>query len=171
MSKMLIITLKEANGKPISGAVLTVNLNGTKKYKTNKNGQVKIQVGALVPNTYNAKITFAGSKKYKKSTASVKITVHKATPKISANTVKINGKTKQFKVQFLTGHMKYHALKNKKVTLTVNGKTYTVKTNSQGQAIFNISTLKKGKYTAILTVPANNCYNKVTKTVIINVKK
>ena len=170
-SKIFTITLKDANGKPISGAVLTVKLDGTKKYKTNKNGQVKIQVGALTPKTYNVKITYAGSKKYKKSTTSVKIPIKKATPKITANAVKYNGKNKQFKVYFLTDHMKYHALKNKEVTLKVNGKTYKVKTNSKGQGVFNINTLKKGKYTAVLTVPANSCYNKVTRNVVINVKK
>ena len=171
MSKIFTITLKDANGKPIRGAILTVKLDGTKKYKTNKNGQVKIQVGALTPKTYNVKITYAGSKKYKATTTSVKIPIKKATPKITAYTVKYNGKNKQFKVYFLTDHMKYHALKNKEVTLKVNGKTYTVKTNKKGQGIFNINHLKKGKYTAVLTVPANSCYNKVTKNVVINVKK
>ena len=171
MSKIFTITLKDANGKPISGAVLTVNLDGTKKYKTNKYGQVKIQVGALTPKTYNVKITYAGSKKYKATTTSVKIPIKKATPKITAYTVKYNGKNKQFKVYFLTDHMKYHALKNKEVTLKVNGKTYKVKTNKKGQGIFNINHLKKGKYTAVLTVPANQYYNKVTKKVIITVKK
>ena len=171
MSKIFTITLKDANGKPIRGAILTVKLDGTKKYKTNKNGQVKIQVGALTPKTYNVKITYAGSKKYKATTTSVKIPIKKATPKITAYTVKYNGKNKQFKVYFLTDHMKYHALKNKEVTLKVNGKTYTVKTNKKGQGIFNINHLKKGKYTAVLTVPANQYYNKVTKKVIITVKK
>ena len=171
MSKIFTITLKDANGKPIRGAILTVKLDGTKKYKTNKNGQVKIQVGALTPKTYNVKITYAGSKKYKATTTSVKIPIKKATPKITAYTVKYNGKNKQFKVYFLTDHMKYHALKNKEVTLKVNGKTYKVKTNKKGQGIFNINHLKKGKYTAVLTVPANQYYNKVTKKVIITVKK
>ncbi|WP_461463884.1 hypothetical protein, partial [Methanobrevibacter sp.] len=97
--------------------------------------------------------------------------VKKSTPKITANAVKYNGKNKQFKVYFLTGHMKHHALKNAQVSLKVNGKTYTVKTNSKGQGIFNINKLKKGKYSAVLSILSNNYYNKVTKNVIINVKK
>ena len=171
VSKYLVITLKDCNGNAITGEVLNVNLGGSKNYKTDVNGQVKIQVGTLIPKVYTAKISYAKSDMYNGSTSSVKVTVNKATPKITANAVKYVGNTKQFMVYFLTGHIKSHALKNTKVTLKVAGKTYSVKTNSKGQGVFNISQLKKGKYTAVLTVPANNCYNKVTRTVIMNVKK
>ena len=171
VSKYLVITLKDCNGNAITGEVLNVNLGGSKNYKTDVNGQVKIQVGTLIPKVYTAKISYARSDMYNGSTLSVKVTVNKATPKITVNAVKYVGNTKQFMVYFLTGHIKSHALKNTKVTLKVAGKTYSVKTNSKGQGVFNISQLKKGKYTAVLTVPANNCYNKVTRTVIMNVKK
>lgn len=63
------------------------------------------------------------------------------------------------------------ALKKVKVTLKVKGKTYTAKTNSKGKATFKIKKLtKKGKYKATVTYKGDNCYNKVSKKVIITIK-
>ena len=107
---------------------------------------------------------------YKGSTSSVKVTVKKATPKLTAKSTsyKLKVKTKKY---LITLKNQNQALKNTKVTLKINGKTYNTKTNSKGQGIFKITNLKKkGKYTAILTVPTNTYYNKVTKKVKINVK-
>ena len=59
-----------------------------------------------------------------------------------------------------------------KITLKVNGKTYTAKTNKKGQATFKIKNLKKkGKYTATITFAGNKSYKKSTKKVKITVKK
>ena len=172
LGKNLVLTLKDSNGKAIKGAVLTVNLGSSKKYTTDANGQIKINVTTLTPKTYNAKITYDGSDIYKGSAASVKVTVKKATPKITANAAsyKLKVKTKIYTVSFKDNINK--PLKNTKVTLKVNAKTYSVKTNSKGQGVFKITNLKKkGSYTAIITVPANTYYNKASKNVKITVKK
>ena len=172
IGKNLVITLKDGNGKPISGTVLTVKLGSSKKYTTNANGQVKINVGTLTPKTYTAKITYAGSDFYNGTTGSTKVTVKKATPKITAKAAsyKLKVKTKKYAATFKDNVNK--ALKNTKVTLKVNGKTYSVKTNSKGQGVFKITNLKKkGSYTAVITVPTNKYYNKVSKKVKITVKQ
>ncbi|WP_295721650.1 hypothetical protein [uncultured Methanobrevibacter sp.] len=172
VDKNLVVTLKDQNGKTINKAVLTVNLDGSKKYTTDSNGQVKINVATLAPKTYNAKIKYEGSDLYSNSTASVKVTVKKATPKITAKSTsyKLKVKTKKYTVNFKDN--KNHPLKSTKVTLKVNGKTYSVKTNSKGQATFKITNLKKkGRYTGLITVPANTYYNKISKKVIIAVKQ
>ena len=171
IGKYLLITLKDGNGNPIRGAVLTVKLANSKKYTTNANGQVKINVGTLTPKTYNAKITYAGSDIFNPSTASVKVTVKKAKPKITAKSTifKYRLKTKKYTATFKNNKNK--AIKNTKVSLKVNGKTYNVKTNKKGQGIFKITNLRKiGSYIAVITVPANKYYNKVTKKVKITVK-
>ena len=172
VGKNLVITVKDENGKPINDAVLTVNLGSTKKYTTDANGQVKINVATLTPKTYTAKITYAGSDSYNGTTGSTNVTVKKATPKITAKATsfKLKVKTKQYTATFKDN--KNQALKNTKVTLKVNGKTYSVKTNNKGQGVFKITNLKKiGSYSAVITVPANTYYNKVTKNVKINVKQ
>ena len=172
VGKNLIITLKDQNGKAIKNATLTVNLGSAKKYTTDANGQVKINIATLTPKTYNAKITYAESDIFNASTASVKVTVKKATPKITvkAASFKLKVKTKKYTATFKNN--KNQAIKNTKVTLKVGGKTYSVKTNSKGQATFKITNLKKiGSYIAVITFPTNKYYNKVAKKVKITVKR
>ena len=171
VNKNLIITLKDSKGNPISGAKLTVNLNGAKKYTTDKKGQVKIAVGKLVPKTYTVKISFAGTATLYASSTSTKVTVKKATPKLTAKAkaFKLKNKTKKYKVTLKDN--KGNALKNKKVTLKVDGKTYTAKTNSKGVATFKLSKLtKKGTFTAVVTYKGNKYYKKVTKKPKVTVK-
>ena len=65
--------MKDAKGNAISGVELTVDLNGAKAYKTDKNGQIKVSTKGLAPKTYTAKITFNGNTKYGKSTRMLKL--------------------------------------------------------------------------------------------------
>ena len=171
VAKNLVITLKDSNGKALSGVEITVNLGSNKKYTTDKNGQVKVAIGKLVPKTYNAKISFAGNENYTASQTSAKVVVKKATPKMtaSAKTFKFEDKTKKYTITLKDNKNK--VMKNKKVTLKVNGKTYTAKTNSKGVATFKLSKLtKKGKYTAAITYAGDKYYNKLNKKAKITVK-
>ena len=62
-------------------------------------------------------------------------------------------------------------MKNTKVTIKVNKKTYTAKTNKKGVATFKIKKLtKKGTFKSVITYKGNKYYNKVIKTVKIKVK-
>ncbi len=62
-------------------------------------------------------------------------------------------------------------MKNTKVTIKVNKKTYTAKTNNKGVAIFKITKLnKKGTFKSTVTYNGNKYYNKVTKKINIKVK-
>ena len=169
--KYLVATLKDINGKPVVGVLVSINLNGVKYLTTDKNGQVKLSTNGLAPKTYTATITFAGNANYAKSTKSVKVTVKKATPKLTAGakTFKKSVKTKKYTVTLKTNQNK--VMKNTKVYLKVNKKTYTAKTNSKGVATFKITKLtKKGKYTAAVKYSGSSYYNKVTKNVKITIK-
>ena len=177
VNKDLVITLKDEKGEALSGEEVTVDLNGTKTYTTDENGQVKIATGSLVPNTYNVKISFAGNDYYLGSDATAKVTVKKATPKItaSAKTFTFEDKTKKYTVTLKDNNGK--ALKNTKVTLKVNGKSYTATTNSKGVATFKLSDITKGKkltkkatYNAVISFAGDKYYNKVTKNVKLSVK-
>ena len=51
-------------------------------------------------------------------------------------------------------------MKNTKVTIKVNKKTFTAKTNSKGVATFKLTKLtKKGKYTAVVKYAGDKYYN------------
>lgn len=62
-------------------------------------------------------------------------------------------------------------MKNTKVYLKINKKTYTANTNAKGQATFKITKLtKKGTFKATVTYKGSAYYNKVTKNVKIKIK-
>ena len=171
VNKYLTITLKDIYGRALSGVSVTVTLGSAKTYKTNKNGQIKINVAKLLPKAYTAKITFAGNSIYAATTKSVKVTVKKATPKMTAKakTFKVGVKTKKYTIT-LKNNVK-NALKKVKVTLKVNKKTFKATTNSKGVATFKITNLKKkGKYTAVIKYAGSKYYNKLTKKAKITVK-
>lgn len=172
VNKNLVITLKDQNGKALSGIKVTVNLNGAKTYTTDKNGQIKISTKGLAPKVYTAKITFNGDAKYYKSAKNVKVTVKKAKPKLTAKNKKFK---KSLKVKKYTVVLKSNvgkAIKKVKVTLKIKGKkVITVKTSSKGKATFKIKKMtKKGKFKATVTFKGDKYYNKVTKKVKITIK-
>ena len=170
VNKNLVITLKDSKGNVISGVSVTVNLNGAKTYKTDKNGQIKINVAKLVPKAYTAKISFAGNNNYKASFATVKVTVNKAKSKIVAKkkTFKKAKKVKKYAITLKSGKT---AIKKVQVTLKIKGKTYKAKTNSKGKATFKIAKLnKKGTYKSKITYKGSKYFKKATKSVKIKVK-
>ncbi|MEE0943459.1 MAG: Ig-like domain repeat protein [Methanobrevibacter sp.] len=172
-NKYLVATLIDSNKKPMVGVKVTIKLsNGkTQTSKTNAKGQVKLSANGLAPvKTYTATATFAGNATYKKSTVTAKITVKKATPKLTskAKAFKKSVKTKKYTVTLKTNQNK--VMKKTKVTLKVNGKTYYATTNAKGQATFKITKLtKKGKFNAVVTYKGNAYYNKLSKKVQIKI--
>ena len=98
-------------------------------------------------------------------------TVKKATPKLiaKAKSFKKSVKTKKYTVTLKTNQNK--VMKNTKLTLKVNGKTYKATTNTKGQATFKITKLtKKGKFTAVVKFAGNKYYNAKTVKPKITVK-
>lgn len=171
IDKYLVITLKDVNGMPLSGAKLNVNLNGVKTYNTDKNGQVKISTKGLVPKNYDVKITFNGNTNCDVSTKDVKVVVKKANVKITAKKKTFKKATKVKKYSITLKNNKNKVMKKVKVTIKVKGKKYTAKTNSKGKATFKIKKLtKKGTYKAKITFAGDKYYNKLTKTVKIKIK-
>ena len=173
-NKYLVATLIDSNKKPMVGVKVTIKLsNGkTQTSKTNAKGQVKLSANGLAPvKTYTATATFAGNATYKKSTTTAKVVVKKATPKLTAKakTFKTTDKTKKYTITLKTNQNK--VMKNIKVYIKVNKKTYSAKTNKKGVATFKITKLtKKGKYTAVVSYKGSSYYNKLTKKPKITVK-
>ena len=156
----LSITLKDLFGNALTGVKINVNLNGVKTLTTDKNGQAKITTNGLTPKIYSVEITFDGNKKYLDATKNVKVTVKKANPKLTAQakTFKKSVKTKKYAITLKTNQNK--VMKNTKITLKVNGKTYSAKTNTKGIATFKITKLnKKGKFKATIKYAGNHYFN------------
>lgn len=71
----LLITLKDSNGKPVAGVNVTVDLNGTKKYTTDENGQIKVPTYGLKVKTYDVAIIFSGTSNYLESANATTVTI------------------------------------------------------------------------------------------------
>lgn len=168
----LVATLKDDSGNILSDIGMSIFFNGKNNIiTTDAKGQVKLVIKNLVPKYYTATITFAGNDYYLKSTKSVKVTIAKATPKLTAKSqsFKVKVKTKKYTVTLKTNQNK--VMKNVKLTLKVNKKTYSAKTNKKGQATFKITKLtKKGNFVATVKFAGNKCYNAKTVKPKITIK-
>jgi hypothetical protein len=97
------------------------------------------------------------------------------TIKASSKTFKASVKTKKYTVSLSTivgsSHDgKIYLKSGKYVTLTVNGKTYTAKTNSNNKATFKITGLsKKGTYDATIFFKGDKTYDEKEKTVKLTI--
>ena len=144
-SKYYTVTLKDANGKGISKQKVAVKINGkTYNKKTNSKGQVKIKVKFSKIKTYKVSATYKGSKIYKKASSSGKIKVAKTTTKITAPTVSIL--PKESKTYTVTLKANNKALSKQKLTIKLNGKTYTKTTNSKGKASVSVKFSEEKNY-------------------------
>ena len=170
--KYLVITLRDENGDVLKDAKMNIVFNDKKiNQKTDSNGQVKISLDNLVPKSYAATIIFEGSVIYTNSFKVANVIVKKATSKLAAKakTFKKSLKIKNYVVVLKTNQNK--VMKNTKIILKVNGKTYSAKTNTKGQATFKITNLiKKGKYTATIKYAGSKHYNAKTVKAKITVK-
>ena len=172
-TKKFTVTLTN-NKKLINGATVKITVNKkTYTAKTNKNGVATFKLTKLTKEgTYKATISFAGKGNYTKTSTKVVLTVSKAKPKLTANdkTFKFNDKTKKYALTLKTDKNK--AMKNTKVTLKVNGKTYTAKTNSKGVATFKLLKLtKEGTFNTTIKFAGSKNYKSISKNVKISVKK
>ena len=172
-SKNLVVTLKDSNGNILVGRKITVILNDVAYTATiPSDGQAAITVPSnLVPKTYTATITYAGETNIAGSTLKVDVVVNKATPKLTASkkTFKLKDKTKKYVVTLKTNKNKVY--KKQKVTIKVNGKTYSAKTNSKGQATFKLTKLtKKGTFKAKIKYAGNSKFKAASKSIKLTVK-
>ena len=93
----------------------------------------------------------------------------------SAKTFKASAKTKKYTVTLKTikgasSDGKTYFAAGKKVTMKINGKTYTAKTNSKGKATFSLKITKKAKFTATIKFAGDKTYKTAIKSVKITIK-
>ena len=166
----LTATIINEHGKPLV-VTLSFNINGkTYTAKTDSNGQAKIAIGTLSPGTYTATITYKGSSNYKASTATSKVTVTKAGTVLTASdvTVAFKDPNGELTATIINEHGKPLAVS---LNVKLNGKTYTVKTDSNGQASIAVGTLSPGTYTATISYKGSSNYQASSTTAKVKVTK
>ena len=170
-SKSYKVTLKDGGGKGIAKQKITVKINGKTYTKTtNSKGQVAIKVKFSKLKTYKTSATYKGSKIYKKASASGKIKVAKTVTKITAPKVSVLPKqSKTYTIVLKTSAGK--ALSKQKVTIKLNGKTYTKKTNSKGKATVSFKSAKEKSYSVSVSYKGTGIYKAAKATGKITVSR
>ena len=163
-----VVKLLDNNKKPLADVPIKIGFNGVIYNRTtNATGQARLQINLLKPTLYTFAIAYLGDSKYQAAFEVAKITVKAQTPKLttSSKTFKASAKTKSLSATLVSA--RGAAISGQKVSFTVNGKTYTGKTNSKGVATVNISLNKKGTYACTIKFSGMTGANaKTTKTAV-----
>ncbi|MDO5860657.1 right-handed parallel beta-helix repeat-containing protein [Methanobrevibacter sp.] len=166
------VTLKDAKGNTLDKKTITIVFNGkTYKATTNSKGVATVTLKSTATGSKKATIKFAGDDEYKAVTKTVTIKVTKEASKLTASNkaYKVNLKIKAYKVVLKSKSGKVIA--KAKVTIKVNGKTYSATTNAKGVATLKITKLtKKGSFTSLVKFAGNKYYNAISKKVKIIAK-
>ena len=135
------------------------------------NGTASIVLPALSAGNHEVEVVYSGDDKYTPVSETANVTVKKAAPNLTANakTFKDTDKTNKYTVTLKDSNG--NPIANATVTLKVDGKTYTAKTNSNGVATFKLNKLtKKGTFTAVITYAGDANYNNISVKAKIVVK-
>lgn len=158
------ITLKDENGNILANKDVKIGFNG-KVYDrtTDENGTAQLQINLGYKGTYTFAIGFIGDDDYLGAFEVAKITVNLHTPKLTTpnKTYKSTAKTKTLTATFKTANG--NIISGKKISFTVNGKTYTAKTNSKGIASVKVSLNKKGTYSFTVKFAGDSTFKTVSK--------
>ena len=172
------VQLLDEKGIPLANKTVQIGFNG-KVYTTvtNETGWAQLQINLAGAGTYTFAVAFLGDENYNASFVVQKIVVNKKKTTIDApaKSYKASAKTKSYTVTLKTDKGssidgKTYMASGKKVTMTLNGKTYAAKTNSKGQATFKLSITKKGTFSATVKFDGDKTYAASSKSVKITIK-
>ena len=171
-SKNIVATLKDATGKPISGATIGFAVNGVKYYKTDANGQAKCPTTGLTEGTYYVKVSYYGNGTYapsNRATSKVVITSNKIATKLTVTNLNAPYKSNKYIIALLTDENN-NPISGASVGFAVNGVKYTT-TDANGKARYFVNELPEGEYNIKVAYYGNDAYkasNKATSHVVIS---
>lgn len=168
-TKTLTATLKDKNNKALAKKKVTFTVNGkTYTATTNSNGVASAKISLSKKGTYTFTAKFAGDNIYNSISKKGKLTLNPLSTSLTVKKYTFKkAATKKIQVTLKSGKT---VLKSKKVTIKVNGKTYSAKTNSKGVATITIKLTKKGTYTYTANFAGDNTYKAISKTQKVVIK-
>lgn len=164
IGKYFTVTLKDTLGNVLDNKTVQISINNKKSIlTTNENGIAKLQLNIAKANVYTCAVAFLGDDAYNGAFDIAKVTVKKQTAKLTTKSASYKAKAKTKKLTATFKSAKGNAIKNKKITFKVNGKTYTAKTNAKGVATVKVKVTKKGKYTFTAKFAGDDTYKALNK--------
>ena len=148
-------TFLKSNGKPLAKTNIKFKVNGkTYTQKTNTNGKATLSLTTLPVGTYKI-ISYNTDGLTKTNT--IKVVKTAKTTLTATNYEYLTTETKTIKAT-LKNQYGYAPNSGKIIKFTVNGKTYSSKTNTNGVASIKLPTLKTGTYTIKYKFAGNSLY-------------
>ena len=143
-SKKFKVKFYKSNGKPLAKRYIKLKINSkTYKYKTSSKGNVFLSFNNFKKGTYNV-ICYNKDGLSKKYT--VKVFKRKASTKLTTKFYKfLPNDTKEIKV-ILSTSLGDDSNSGRIIKITVNGETYSRKTDGDGAVNFKLPSLEKGIY-------------------------
>ena len=162
-----VIVLKDFKGNALANKEIYLKIgNYVYKLVTDSNGKAQYVIN-LNPGTYTVTYGFNGDSYRYSANSTGKIVVKKLSYVIKANDLTTTSKTGYYNFSVYDNLGK--KIVNQYVNVTIAGKLYTVKTDSNGNVkiAYNLS---KGTYTAKISIVGNNIYNSnsASKKITIN---
>ena len=167
-SANISVVIKDQTGHVMPGKEVVCKIAGVlpQSQITDANGQVTFSTFSLLePGSYIVKMECDSI------FAETHLQVLKATVRLDARgkNYKQSTQTKRYTVK-LKSIVDKKGIKGERLYLKINGKTYKATTDAKGKATFKISKLmKKGKFTATVSLTDNPFYNDIIKNVKIRI--
>ena len=171
-NKYVSITLKDINGTLIPNQSIVITVDG-KNYTgvTDANGVAKIKLTISKSGTFDIDAYFLGEMNYLASSTKGKLTLTKDSTSLTSvgktYTVTATPKSITVTLKDASGNL----VANRKITATVNGKTYTATTNSKGVATFKLTLKTVKTFTVALKFAGDSYYTASTKSIKVKVTK
>ena len=161
----LYVYLNDADGNPINGENITLDIASSKYTAKTSNGKAGFKI-KLDPGKYSAKLSYVGNSIYSPSRNAFTLNVVKNQPSFKY------GKKVQ-RLNYLYVYLRDgagKAISGKKVTIKIGSKKYSKTTNSKGRVSLKISKAC-GKYVVKLKYAGNSIYSKAYKKYTLKVIK
>ena len=127
-NKFLDITLMDIDNNPIKNVELILSINNNeKKLITDNNGKARLSLKDFSSANLDININYWGDKNYDYSQKKVTVTIKQLPTSITVTPFTYNDK--YLKIQLKNGK---NGLANKKIFITIKGKSYTATTNKNG---------------------------------------
>jgi len=141
---------------------MTVKIGNITKTVPVTGGENSISISGVPEGTHDVVIDYSGNDKFEPETINKKVNVFRS---INAENIKRGWNSPyDYKAEFLDGEG--NVLVNTDVQYVINGKTYTVKTDSQGIAFLTTSKLAVGKYDVTIINPVTGEQTTRTTTIV-----
>ncbi|OWT32672.1 hypothetical protein BGI41_06465 [Methanobrevibacter sp. 87.7] len=170
------VVLRDVNGTVLANKPVSIGFNGVVyNVTTDEKGVAKLQINLAWSGIYTFAVAFLGDDDYTGSFVVNKITITKKPTVLSvpAKTFGVYNKNKVIVVTLkgkkAIGNSYVNAV-GRTVKVTVNGKTYTAKTNSKGVANIKVSINKRGTYTVTTRFAGDSLFEAKTTTSKLYIK-